>query len=141
MNSCKVTSKFSPNSVINNCLNGKFQTASVNVIGTGAAPKQRTFDINSYIINKGQPHIFLTVNPSDVHSPLILFIGGETITPKLLDTTRQSTVYRAKFVQKNPVLQAICFDHIIQHFLSELLGYPNRSGVLGNYNGSLKLSQ
>jgi hypothetical protein len=124
---------FRPGAIIEKLLR-KVQAATANVRGAKASLKQRRNEIRGYIIFNGIPHIFLTVNPADVHNPLILFIGGENITQNIIDKSNESIYYRSKFVQKNPVLQAIYFDMIIKYLLSELLGWPNKKGILGNCN-------
>ena len=95
--------------------------------GSKAALKHRRNDIRAYTIHFGAPHFFITINPVDVHNPLILFIGGESITDDLLTNEKYS--FRANYIKLNPILQAIYFDLIITNFTKYLLGYDDKSTV------------
>ena len=70
----------------------KCQSASVKVQGSKASLFDRRMDMKSYIIFFGLPLFYLTINPADVHNPLLLFIAGEKIT--LTSLTIKSTFLR-----------------------------------------------
>ena len=106
----------------------KVQSASANVQGSRAALKHRRNDIRAYTIYFGAPHFFITINPADIHSPLLLKIGGVKIQPELLGRRYE---FRAKFLKDNPVLQAIYFDIIIKNVIKFLLGFDKKNNVEG----------
>ncbi len=109
----------------------KVQSSSANVQGSMAALKHRRNDLRAYIVHFGAPHFFITINPADIHAPLVLKIGGVNVTSELLGHNYQ---FRAKFLKENPVIQAQYFDLIIKSFIKFLLGYDkkkSKNGVLG----------
>ncbi len=106
----------------------KVQSASANVQGSRAALKHRRNDIRAYTIYFGAPHFFITINPADIHSPLLLKIGGVDIMPDLLGRRYQ---FRSNFLKDNPVLQAIYFDIVIQNFIKFLLGFDKLKSIDG----------
>jgi hypothetical protein len=55
------------------------QNCSGQVQGTKASLRYRRNDLKGYIIRFGVPQLFITINPADIHSPLMLFIAGEPI--------------------------------------------------------------
>ena len=110
----------------------KIQTASANVRGSLAALKYRRNDIRAYNIYFSTPHFYITINPADIHSPLLLKIGGIEIKPELLDM--KNFQFRAMFLKNNPVLQAIYFDYIVKNFVKFLLKYSKENpdvGIIG----------
>ena len=118
------------NSTIIKLLN-KVQSVAANIQGSKASLSHRRNDIRAYIIHFGTPHFYLTINPNDVHSPLILKIGGIDFSNDVLG---DKYVFRLKFLKENPVIQSIYFDLIIRHFVKFLLRYKNntiRQGILG----------
>ena len=84
--------------------------------------------LHALIYNQGLPSIFLTINPADIHSPLVLYFAGVSIdldnvqTQKMLDTYE-----RAEIVASHPVATAKFFHFLISTILNTLLV----GGVLG----------
>ena len=70
----------------------KCQSSCVKVQGSKASLFDCRMDMKSYIIFFGLPLFYLTINPADVHNPLLLFIAGEKIT--LTSLTIKSTFLR-----------------------------------------------
>jgi hypothetical protein len=67
------------NSIISKMFS-KVHSASVHVQGSKAALFNRRLDLKSYIIKFGTPMFYITINPADVHNPLMLFLANEPIT-------------------------------------------------------------
>ena len=124
--------KFNLKSPINRLFQ-KVQSASACVQGSRASLKHRRNDIRAYMIHFGLPTFYITINPVDVHNPLILFIGGLKIDLDSLSLER--SIFRSNFVKKNHFLQAIYFNMVIDAFLDYIIGYSNdvlkSNGILG----------
>ena len=120
------------NPIIFELLN-KVQSATAKVQGSKAALKHRRNDIRSYIIYYGAPHFFITINPVDIHSPILLKIGGVDIIPELLS---RNNYFRVAYLKKNPYIQAIYCDIIIKNFIKFLLCFDKnlnekKTGIIG----------
>ena len=110
----------------------KVNINSAKVRGSLAALKFRRNDIRAYTIHFGNPHFYITINPADIHAPLMLKIGGIDIKPEMLG--KKNYEFRARFLRNNPVLQSIYFDIIVKNFIKFLLRYSkenNDEGILG----------
>ena len=80
----------------------KVHSANANVQGARASLSHRRNDIRAYIVYFGLPAFFITINPVDIHSPLLLKIGGVEIKPTILGHNYH---FRANFLKNNPVAQ------------------------------------
>ncbi|CAF0979608.1 unnamed protein product [Brachionus calyciflorus] len=91
--------------------------------------KHRRNDIKSYLIKKGLPSFYITINPNDLNSPLVLFLSGKKITDNLIK--------RSIDIANNPITQSLNFDIVIKNFIYYLLGAknPNKIGIFGKLNG------
>ncbi len=110
----------------------KVQSASAKVQGSRAAQRLRRNDIRAYLIAFGPPTFFITINPADIHNPLLLKIGGEVITPEMLNN---NLAKRAAYLRNNSYLAAICFNTVISTFISKILGYDpsnQKEGLFGH---------
>jgi hypothetical protein len=78
---------------------------------------------------KGLPNLFITVNPSDIHNPIISFWDSASGDPMgqfelaTLDGDFPTEARRAQLVAKDPVLPARAFDTVINSFLKAFLGF------------------
>ena len=108
------------------------QSASARVQGSKAALFNRRMDLRGYIVKFGLPMFYITINPADVHNPLMLFLAGEKVN---LDTCSiNKAFYRMKIVKRNPYSQAKFFDMIITNFINLVLCYSpklNKEGIIG----------
>lgn len=86
----------------------------------------RRNEIRALIRKKSTPALFLTLNPSDVHNPLIAAMAG--IDPT--DWASKTKNERAAFVAANPATAAIFFDVIINAFVDVILRYGKKGGGL-----------
>ncbi|EJD49282.1 hypothetical protein AURDEDRAFT_33463, partial [Auricularia subglabra TFB-10046 SS5] len=97
-------------------------------------------NIYSFMRHFGVPHVFLTLNPGPVHSPLFHLMFGDTTVdlssryPRVLDS-----ITRSIRVAKDPAAAADFFDLSIRLIFEHLLGWDfdrdcssARGGVLGH---------
>jgi hypothetical protein len=125
------TGKIDSNSIISKMFS-KVHSASVHVQGSKASLFNRRLDLKSYIIKFGTPMFYITINPADVHNPLMLFLANEPIT--LSSCSIQNAFLRMNIVKRNPIAQAKFFDLIIKTFISEVLCFSinsEKEGILG----------
>jgi hypothetical protein len=126
-----VTNKLDPNSTFAKLFN-KVHSVSVQVQGSKASLYNRRMDLKSYLIKFGLPLFYITINPADVHNPLILMIANDEIN---LDSCSISKSFnRMNIVKKNPYAQAKFFDIIISTLLKEVICFSHenkKEGVLG----------
>jgi hypothetical protein len=106
-----------------------------NIPGSQAYLKERRKEIQAMIVRHGPPHFFLTLNPADIHSPLMLHLAGEEVN--LSSLLFKSATYRSRILAANPVAQALYFDKVIKSIFQVLLGFgsDDQTGVLGNSKG------
>ena len=88
------------------------------------------------MIDQGLPSFYLTINPSDVHNPLVRFLAGcdislDTVLPSEYDNFTQSML-----VMRDPYATAKFFNLYMQAFIRALLGYDpkhqcHEGGTLG----------
>lgn len=118
-----------------NLLN-KVQSTTATIQGSRASLKLRRNEMRAYIIYYGVPDFYVTINPVDVHNPLILKLGNVDVTPEWL--SKDFNNKRALFIKKNPVLQSIYYNIIIESFIKFILNYDKNCnnnqnvGILGN---------
>jgi hypothetical protein len=77
--------------------------------------------ITSLIVAEGFPLFFMTVNPADLHHPLLLLLAGQRLD---LDTDAPDLpplVERARVVASDPVAAARFFDTFVKAVLSSLV--------------------
>ncbi len=55
------------------------QVVGSHIPGTGYARRNFRLEIQGLMIKLGQPAFFLTLNPADVHSPVLLFLAGHEV--------------------------------------------------------------
>ncbi|KAJ3770178.1 hypothetical protein FB446DRAFT_647442, partial [Lentinula raphanica] len=106
-------------------------TVSGHVPGSQAAKILVRNDIRGYFGYFGMGHIFLTLNPSAVHSPVFqVFFGDSNVDlthryPNML-SRRIDRAYR---VAKDPVAASDFFDFMIQRTFEDLFGWDFAAGV------------
>ncbi|EIM80173.1 uncharacterized protein STEHIDRAFT_32816, partial [Stereum hirsutum FP-91666 SS1] len=79
--------------------------------------------IRSMFKSCGCPALFMTLNPADIHSPLMQVLAG--INPEIIG--RMTAFERAKVVADNPDAAAKFFDLVITAFRDYILR-ANRPG-------------
>ncbi|CAF0973458.1 unnamed protein product [Brachionus calyciflorus] len=91
--------------------------------------RHRRVEIKSYIISKGLPSFFITINPNDLTSPLIQFLNGSRISDDLIQKSIN--------IANDPIHQSINFNILIQNLIDFLFGEKNENnlGLFGKLNG------
>jgi Helitron helicase-like domain at N-terminus/PIF1-like helicase len=107
--------------------------AKVNLVGhkiPGTTAYKLTLrnEIRAAINYRGAPTLFVTLNPSDVHNPLVRILAGEYVNIEdLVEGQEIQDWRRSMIVAKNPASCAIFFDLVIRQFIHIILRY-GRSG-------------
>ena len=105
--------------------------------GTAGYKLKMRNEIRSLVHMKGTPAFFITLNPSDVHHPLVrLFAGDDIRLEGLLAGQELKRWQRLQLVARNPGACARFFHTMISSFVSIVLrhGKPGR-GLLGKCTG------
>ena len=98
------------------------RTVGGRVMGSAYGRTALRTRLHALIYNQGLPSIFLTINPADIHSPVVLYLAGVNVDldnirmQQMLDTYR-----RAEIVASHPVATAKFFHILISHILNHLL--------------------
>ncbi|RPD64416.1 hypothetical protein L226DRAFT_460877, partial [Lentinus tigrinus ALCF2SS1-7] len=108
-------------------------TVLPNIPGTTGHKLSMRNEIRSLVNFHGTPAFFITLNPSDVHHPLVRLFAGEQIC--LEDAAvgeRLLSWQRQLLVAKNPAACATFFHTMITHFLHVILRYGKpEKGLFG----------
>ncbi len=106
------------------------------VNGTPYSKRVHRLEIQGMMMNLGMPCFWVTLNPAEVHSPIVSFLSGHEINIDNQFPEVPSSHERAKNVASHPVECAKYFDVMIKAFIECLLRYkkPN-GGILGNVSG------
>jgi Helitron helicase-like domain at N-terminus len=121
---------------------------NVNIIGSRLmASDQSRWCLRNEIcmvtIRDGAPSLFITINPADFHSPIVMMYAGKEVNveeimaedPESLQTTNE----RSCLAHLDPCAVAKFFDVIIKSILETIIGYGKKNGgVFGtvkNYYG------
>lgn len=91
---------------------------------------------------KGLPTFYLTINPADIHNPLVKLLAGNDIDiDSLLPSEIPQGLDQTFLIAKNPSLAAEFFNMYMKKFCKVLLGYVDEDapvhsdgGVLGHVN-------
>lgn len=101
--------------------------------GTHAYKFARRNEIRSLIAYRGTATLFITLNPADIHHPLVRMFAGSTVNAKCLDETEEMGEWRRRvLVAKRPAAAARFFDFMISTFIDVVLRYGRKDrGVFG----------
>lgn len=93
--------------------------------------KKRRTEIHSYIVSKGLPSFYITINPNDTKSPLIKFLTKIEMSEDFFQTS--NLFERMQIIFTDPVSQSLHFDIIIQNLIDHLFGFTNENkiGIFG----------
>jgi hypothetical protein len=99
----------------------------VNVVGTD----ESRINIRAYIwgmtVLRNPPSLWVTVNPTDTHDPIVQVLAGEEIDLDLFDRTAgPDSAQRAKIVADDPYAAAKFFHFIVRVIFEELMGITVR---------------
>ncbi|TFK87838.1 hypothetical protein K466DRAFT_490148, partial [Polyporus arcularius HHB13444] len=90
-------------------------------------------EIRSLVYFKGTPALFVTLNPSDVHNPLVRLYMGHDIRLEDMEHGMELTEWQRRIlVANNPAACVMAFHEVISAFIRVVLrcGLPNR-GLFG----------
>ena len=102
---------------------------------TGDKCKGSVFDreacrskILAIITDMGLPHLFITLNPSDINNPIVSYWNSMSTDEafdldNVLPETFPDSDKRAQMVAEDPVIAAQFFNHFVESFLSSFLGF------------------
>ncbi|KAJ3832215.1 hypothetical protein F5878DRAFT_548473, partial [Lentinula raphanica] len=118
-------------------------TVAAHVPGSQASKISVRNDIRSYFGYFGMGHLFLTLNPSAVHSPIFqVFFGDNSVDlSQRYPTMPARRIDRAYRVAQDPVAASDFFDFMIQRTFSDLFGWDfsmGRSSEGGGILGKLR---
>jgi hypothetical protein len=111
-----------------NMLMNQIKTVGGHVMGSAYSRSNLRTQIHALIYSQGLPSIFMTINPADIHSRVVLYFAGVNLDlDEILPDTIPSTFQRAQIVASHPVATARFFNVLI----SSILGSLVKNGVLG----------
>ena len=104
----------------------KMKLVMKEVRGSSGYKQCRRNEIRALTKKFGTPALFVTINPSDIHNPLVGVMAG--MSPGKWRSMDAHS--RAAFVAKNPGPASLFFDYTIKHFVSTILRYGDAEGGL-----------
>ena len=107
------------------------KAGGASIPGSPLEKKNYRKKIEAMVYRYGLPHLFLTINPSDGYSPLVLLFAGEEIDLANIQS-EFAWQQQAILMAKNPAAAARFYHHVITSVLKDLLGFGCGGGVLGN---------
>lgn len=101
--------------------------------GTSGYKLSRRNEIRALVNFHGTPAFFITLNPSDVHHPLVRLYAGDRISLEDASIGEELTEWRRKLlVARNPGACAMFFHTMIASFVSIILRHGRREpGLFG----------
>lgn len=101
--------------------------------GTHAYKFARRSEIRSLITYRGTATLFITLNPADIHHPLVrIFAGGLVDADSLAETEDMREWRRRVLVAKRPAAAARFFDFMITMFVEVILRFGRaEAGLFG----------
>ena len=112
------------------------QVVGKHLPGSPYAKKPYRMEIHGQMISLGMPAIYITLNPADIHHPLVSFFAGEDIDLDALFPEVPPPRQRAKLVSQQPIACAKFFDTIVKAFLDCILRFgKEEGGVFGRVSG------
>ncbi|PPQ66487.1 hypothetical protein CVT26_011176 [Gymnopilus dilepis] len=90
-------------------------------------------NVRAIINAKGIPTLFITLNPSDVHNPIVRIFGAEEADVDTISQGEDIQSWRRRiYAAKNPSACAKFFDLMITTFIDVVLGYgKDQPGLYG----------
>ncbi|RDX51345.1 hypothetical protein OH76DRAFT_1347408, partial [Lentinus brumalis] len=104
-----------------------------NIPGTTGYKLTMRNEIRALVNFRGTPAFFITLNPSDIHHPLVRLFAGEDINLEDASVGEELTSWQRKLlVAKSPGACARFFHTMISHFISIILRYgKTEKGLFG----------
>ena len=122
----------------------KLTSVGSKIQGSGYARKVHRREIHGLMVYFGMPVFWISICPTDIHSPILLVLAGEEIDYDILGNLDKfsSLSKRAEIAAKDPVAASLYFNLVIDAFIEFLLGYGKESGgLLGHvstYSGAVE---
>lgn len=89
-------------------------------------------------MSEGVPSFFVTINPSDVYSPVVRLLAGDGIDiDELLPEQAPEFLAQSALVARNPIVAAKFFNIFMKAFIKEVLGWKSLDGDLKTNGGVL----
>lgn len=108
------------------------------VSGSAAARTAMRNEIRGLMLTCGMPSYFVTINPADVHHPLVKFLAGADIDiDKLLPEQVPKYWDQAILVARNPVIGATFFNLYMKAFIQSILGFGCKDSEIARLGGVL----
>ena len=85
-------------------------------------------ELKSSMVYYECPVIFLTLNPTDLHSPISLFYAGEKINILRFHPTMHSASERLRLMLKNPLAVVEYFHNVVNTIIETIL----KGGMFGD---------
>lgn len=120
----------------------RLRHVSGSLTGSDARKRAQRNEIRGLMNVEGTPALFITLNPADVHHPLVRLISGHDATIEdLLKGEPLSKRDRALLVADRPAAAATFFDAMIRTFIDCVLRPGNGPGLFGtctSYYGTVE---
>ena len=123
----------------------RIQVTTRDLVGSNGHKLKMRNEIRALIMSIGTPTLFLTINPADIHTPIMSILTGEHIDPEYvyesssLDLNKFQRMIR---VAKNPAAAAVFFDLMITNIIENILRYgktePGLFGPCTGYYGTVE---
>ncbi|RHZ85965.1 hypothetical protein Glove_58g86 [Diversispora epigaea] len=113
-------------------------TKNINVVGGKIMGSHQSrnllrHEICAVIIRDGSPSLFITINPADLHSSIVMMYAGKEIDVNtLLPENFPTATERAKLAHLDPTAVAKYFNVVIEKIIKFIIGYKKpEGGVFG----------
>lgn len=105
-------------------LKASVKSSSVAVMGSAQSRTNLRGEIWATVVDKGPPFIWATVNPNDIHNPIMHFMAGEDIDLDQFQPTasNDNPFARMRTVANDPYAAAKFFRTVIDSILVNLIG-------------------
>ncbi|CAG8718579.1 17964_t:CDS:2, partial [Cetraspora pellucida] len=111
------------NSAINELLMN-INVASYNLMASPQAYARMRNKIHAIILHYSSPSLFITINPADLHSPIVMMYAGNEIDLEGISSKNFSkATERARLTHLDPSAVTKYFDIIIRCVLDIIIGY------------------
>ena len=112
---------------------------SSHIQGSSASKAVQRSELKALMIDQGLPSFYLTINPSDVHNPLVRFLVGSDINVDTVLPSEYDSFAQSMLVSKNPFATAKFFNLYMCSFIRAVMGYdPKHCDPDGGIFGKVK---
>ncbi|KAJ2916205.1 hypothetical protein MD484_g4202, partial [Candolleomyces efflorescens] len=105
-----------------------------NIPGSAATRIAMRNEIRALINYRGPPTLFITINPSDIHNPIVSVLANRCTTAEsMMAALGQTSRQRVLAGAKRPAASAMFFDAIMDAFIKIILAYDKTGKSRGVY--------